>query len=266
VDAASDKPLPLDREELRDVIDLALWAGQMLLQNGADAERVEETVQSLGTRLGAEWVDALVSPNALIVTTSSGEEFRTKVRRVVSMGVNLTIVEQISHLNHRVAEGKMDRFVVRDELTRISEMPREYTRWQLVILVGLACAAFSRLFGADLPVIIVTFVASAVAMFVRQLLTQHHFNALLIVMVTAFVAGLIASSATFFHLGEQPQVALAASVLLLVPGVHLINSIQDIIKGHMVIGLVRGFTGLVISLCIALGLLLAMQLAGVNGL
>lgn len=258
--------LPLDREELRDVIDLALWAGQMLLQNGADAQRVEETVQSIGTRLGAEGVDALVSPNALIVTTSSGAEFRTKVRRIISLGVNMTAVEQVSHLNHRVAEGKLDRFAVRDELTRISEMHHEFNRWQIVVMVGLACAAFSRLFGGDLPVIAVTFVAAAVATFVRQELTRHHFNALLVVIATAFVAGLIASTASIFRLSEQPNIALAASVLLLVPGVHLINSIQDIIKGHMVIGLVRGFTGLVISLCIALGLLLAMQLAGVSGL
>ena len=76
----------------------------------------------------------------------------------------------------------------------------------------------------------------------------------------------IASGATILHLSEKPSIALAASVLLLVPGVHLINSLQDMIKGHMVIGLVRGFTGLVISLCIALGLLLAMQLMGVSGL
>ncbi|MFN8450938.1 MAG: threonine/serine exporter family protein [Anaerolineae bacterium] len=257
---------PLDREELRDVIDLALWAGQMLLQNGADAERVEETVQSIGTELGAEGVDALVSPNALIVTTSSGAEFRTKVRRIISMGVNMTVVEQISHLNHRVAEGKMDRFVVRSELTRISDMPHEFNRWQIVITVGLACAAFSRLFGGDLPVIVITFLAAAIAMYVRQLLTRHNFNALLIVIATAFVSGLIASSASILHLSDHAQTALVASVLLLVPGVHLINSIQDIIKGHIVIGLVRGFTGLVISLCIALGLLLAMQLAGVSGI
>jgi uncharacterized membrane protein YjjP (DUF1212 family) len=257
---------PLDREELRDVIDLALWAGQMLLQNGADAERVEETVQSIGTELGAEGVDALVSPNALIVTTSSGVEFRTKVRRITSMGVNMTAVEQVSHLTHRVAEGKLDRFAVRAELTRISDMPHEFSRWQIVIMVGLACAAFSRLFGGDLPVTAVTFVASAVATYVRQLLTSRHFNALLIVIATAFVAGLIASAVTIFHLSDQSNVALAASVLLLVPGVHLINSIQDIIRGHMVIGLVRGFTGVVISLCIALGLLLAMQLAGVSGI
>lgn len=257
---------PLDREELRDVIDLALWAGQMLLQNGADAERVEETVQSIGTELGAAGVDALVSPNALIVTTSSGVEFRTKVRRITSLGVNMTTVEQISHLTHRVAEGKMDRFVVRAELTRISDMPHEFRRWQVVVMVGLACAAFSRLFGGDLPVIVVTFIAAAVATYVRQVLTQHHFNALLIVIATAFVAGLIASAATIFHLSDQPNIALAASVLLLIPGVHLINSIQDIIRGHVVLGLMRGFTGLVISLCIALGLLLAMQLAGVSGL
>lgn len=263
--AAEQKPL-LDREELRDVVDLALWAGQMLLQEGADAQRVEETVHSIGTQLGAAWVDALVSPNALIVTTSSGEEFRTKVRRVTGMAVNMAVVEEISHLNHRVAEGKLDRFEVRAELERIHVLPREYNRWHIVIMVGAACAAFARLFGGDPPVIAVTFVAAALAMFVRQELTRRYFNSLLIVIVTAFVAGLIASSATVFHLSAQPHTALAASVLLLVPGVPLINAMQDVIKGHIVIGLVRGFTGLVISMCIALGLLLAMQVMGVSGL
>ena len=39
------KPL-MAREELRDVIALSLWAGQMLLQNGADSQRVEENCAS----------------------------------------------------------------------------------------------------------------------------------------------------------------------------------------------------------------------------
>ena len=260
-----EKP-PLDRETLRDVIDLALWAGQMLLQTGADAERVEETVHRIGTDLGAAWVDALVSPNALIVTTSSGDEFRTKVRRVNNLGVNMAIVEGISHLTHRIGEGKMDRFAVRAELERLDSLPREYNRWVIVGTVGLACAAFCQLFGGDLPVTMVTFLAAATAMFVRQELTSHYFNAFLVVIVTAFVAGLIASLATVWQLGARPNLALMASVLLLVPGVPLINAVQDMIRGHIVIGLVRGITGLVISLCIALGLLLAMQVMGVSGL
>ena len=42
--AANGKP-PLSHEALRDVIDLSLWAGQLLLQHGADTQQVEETVR-----------------------------------------------------------------------------------------------------------------------------------------------------------------------------------------------------------------------------
>ena len=38
---AGHKP-PLNRDELRDVIDLSLWAGHLLLQNGSDTARIEE--------------------------------------------------------------------------------------------------------------------------------------------------------------------------------------------------------------------------------
>ncbi len=262
-DLIHDKPA-LDREVLRDVIDLALWAGQLLLQHGAETERVEETVHRLGTMLGAAWMDILVSPNAVVITTISGEEFRTKVRRVVNLGVNLNIVAEVNDLSYQVEMGKLDRLGVRRELTRIGVMPPLYNRWLVVFMVGLACAAFSRLFGGDWMVFAVTFAASAVAMFVRQELVRAFFNPLMVVIVTAFVAGVLASTATLFDL--TPQTALASSVLLLVPGVHLINSVEDMIKGHMVTGVVRGVTGALISLCIALGMLLAMQLMGIPGL
>lgn len=257
---------PLDREELRDVIDLALWAGQLLLQYGADTDRVEHTVHHIGTALGANWLDILVSPNALVVTTISGEEFRTKVRRVVTLGVNLAIVCEINDLSHRIVSGEVDRFKARAELVRISNLRPYYNRWVILVAVGLACAGFSRLFGADWATFAVTFAASTFAMYVRQEMSRRHFNPFMVVVVTAFAAGSIASSATVFRLSPEPQHALAASVLLLVPGVHLINSLQDMLRGHMVTGLVRGFTGAVISLCIALGLLLAMQLFGITGL
>ena len=44
--------------------------------------------------------------------------------------------------------------------------------------------------------------------------------------MTGFIATLLASSATFFGWGEQPYLAMAASVLLLVPGFPLINAVS----------------------------------------
>ena len=255
---------PLTYHELRDIIDLSLWAGQMLLQHGATSQRVEESVHRIGTGLGCDWLDILVSPNVISITASSGSEFRTKLRRVTKLGVDLGKVTAVNSLSRQINSGQLDRFKTRLALEKIDRTPQSYNRWLVVFMVGLSCAAFSRLFGGDWIIFGITFGAAAVAMFLRQLLTRHHFNPLLVVVACAFVAGSLASSAGLFSIGNQPETALAAAVLLLVPGVPLINSAQDLIRGHMVTGMARGFTGLLISLAIALGLLLALSLTGVR--
>ncbi|RME58095.1 MAG: threonine/serine exporter [Caldilineae bacterium] len=257
---------PLSREALRDVIDLSLWAGQLLLQYGADAQRVEETVHRFGTALGCDWMDILVSPNGLFVSTISGEEFRTKIRRVVHLGVDMTKVSAINRLSRRVEAGELDRHQARTELERITKLAPHYPAWLVVVMVGLACAAFSRLFGGDWTVFGVTFGASAVAMALRQQLTRRFVHPLFMVILTALTAaGLVGGAARLGWQGDV-QIALAASVLLLVPGVPLINAAEDLIQGHMVIGLARGVNGALIALSIALGLWLAIQLTGVSGL
>jgi uncharacterized membrane protein YjjP (DUF1212 family) len=263
---AHEHKAPLDYDTLRDVIDLALWAGQLLLQSGAESQQVEETVHRLGTGLGCDWLDILVSPNALVITAISDGEFRTKVRRVVNIGVNLQVVVEVSALVQRVLAGELDRQELRSALQRISSFQPGYSRWAVALMVGIACAAFSSLFGGDAIIFAITFVASGAAMLLRQELQQWHFNPFLTVVITAFAASGIASIAPLLRLGNQPQLALISAVLLLVPGVPLINSVQDLLKGYMLTGIARGVTGGVIAACIALGLLLAMSLLKVNGL
>lgn len=252
-----DHPL-LDRSELAEVVDLALWAGTLLMQSGAESERVEETAHHIGTALGANWLDILVSPNVLIITTSSVDgEFRTKVRRVAGLAVRLDVVHAVNDLSHRIEKDHLDRAQVRAELERIAHL-KSYNRWLVVLMVGAACAALSRLVGGDEIVFLVTFVAATIAGIVRQELHRRHFNFILIVVATATVAALIAGLADLWDLTPRAQVAISSSVLLLVPGVQLINSAEDILKGHLLTGLTRGFLGVIISLAIAVGIALAL--------
>ncbi|MCG3206519.1 MAG: Inner membrane protein YjjP [Anaerolineae bacterium] len=256
----------LSYTELTDIIDLTLWSGQLLLQHGADSQRVEETVHRLGTALGCNWMDVFVSYSDIGVSAISGEGFRTKIRRVVRIGVNMTIVSAISRLSRRVESGELDRFQVRSELHRISTTPHHYNRWLVALMVGLACAAFSRLFGGDWTVFAITWLSAGTAMVARQELARRHFNALLVVVATAFVGGILASSATRIPGIAEPETALVSSVLLLVPGVPLINAVNDIVEGYVVVGIARGLIGAIISLAIALGLLMAMALTGISSL
>ncbi|MEQ9406228.1 MAG: threonine/serine exporter family protein [Fuerstiella sp.] len=254
-------------EALRDIVDLSLWAGQLLLQHGAETERVERCIHQLGTALGCTWLDVLVSPDAIIVTTISGQEFRTKVRRVARFGgVNMTVIADIQMLTKKARHGELDRRDVRETLQRVDVRPKHYNRWLLAGMIGLACASFSQLFGGDVFVLCTTFVASSVAMFFRQELIRKHFNNLLSVAATSFLAGTLAAALGAFLPGQQPEIAMAAAVLMLVPGVPLINSFDDLIHGQVVSGVVRGATGMLISLSIALGLAVAVAAQGATRL
>ena len=262
----TDIPYPEDRtykplmepDVLRDVISISLWVGQMLLQHGADSARVEETVHRLGTGLGCDWMDVIVQPHAIILTTVNNHHFRTKARRIPRMGVNMQVVSRITDVVYQVDSKKMDRFDVRRELVEIDEMPPQYNRWLVVVMVGLSCAAFSRLFGGNWETFAVTWLAASTGMWVRQQMHRLYFNMFLVVMGTAFVATLIASLAIQLFTYGIPDVAVAASVLLLVPGTPLINAVEDLINGHTLTGMARGITGLIIALNIAVGITFAL--------
>ena len=260
-----EKP-SLPYEELADVIDLSLLTGQLLLQHGADTARIESTVHHIGTGLGCTWLDILVSPNALIITTTSGDQFRTKIRRVTRLGVNMAMIVTINDLSRRVYAGELDRFTLRKELEAAIDAKPEYNRWIVVAMVGLACGAFSQLFGGDWAVFVMTVIASGMAMFVRQELAHRFFNIYIMVTATAFVATLVAGFALMLNISENPTIVLSASVLLLVPGVPLINAAEDMIQGHALIGIIRGVIGALISVSIALGIIIAMTLLRIDGI
>ena len=98
-------------------------------------------------------------------------------------------------------------------------------------MIGLSCASFAHLSGGDITICAITFIASAIAMFVRQEISKRHYNPLIVFAITAFVASLISGVSLKYSLGNDPHIALASSVLLLVPGFPLINSLADILKG-----------------------------------
>jgi uncharacterized membrane protein YjjP (DUF1212 family) len=254
---AAAKP-QLSREQLAEINEVALWAGALMLASGAETDRIEETVHRMGTALGANWLDILISPNAIILTSSSGGEFRTRVRRVAALGVNMRILDEVNALSRRVTHGELDAHQTRDELARISRMPH-YNRWLVVLMVALACASFARLFGGGAGEMAITFAASGAAMIVRQEFQRRYFNIYLTTLVTAFTAAFLALLGVVAGV-TRTDVPLLSGVLLLVPGVHLVNAAEDILKGHLVTGVVRGLLGAVLAACIAIGMGAAMWL------
>ncbi|MGR6841219.1 threonine/serine ThrE exporter family protein [Aliivibrio wodanis] len=250
-------------EKQREISRLVAKAGQMLLQHGAESSLVADVSRRLGIAVGADDVEISLSASSLVITTMMNEHCMTTARRAPDRGINMRAVTEIQRICIMSEKGLLDCHEAAIKLDAIS--PERYNRWLVVVMIGLSCASFSRLAGGDWPVFMMTFLASSLGMIVRQEIGHRHFNPLLNFGITAFVTTLISSQAVIYHIGNTPFLAMASSVLMLVPGFPLINAVADMVKGYVNMGIARWTFATLLTLSTSIGIVGAMNLVGVWG-
>ncbi|MCW8333216.1 threonine/serine exporter family protein [Vibrio paucivorans] len=247
----------------RAVSRLVAQSGQMLLAHGAESTLVGDISRRIGLAAGMDEVELSLSASSMVVTTVYQDHCITTARRSPDRGINMRVITQIQRICIMMEKGILDHSLAQTKLNQIS--PERYNRWLVVFMIGLSCAAFSRLAGGDLGVFTMTFIASSVGMVVRQEIGHRHFNPLLNFSITAFVTTIISAQAVVFSIGNHPSLAMASSVLMLVPGFPLINSVADMIKGYINMGIARFVMASLLTLATSLGIVAAMSVIGVWG-
>ncbi|QEH24015.1 threonine/serine ThrE exporter family protein [Histophilus somni] len=241
----------------REITRTCAQVAQMLLQHGAESTLIVQMAQRLGFALGIDSVECALTPNAVIITTLYDHNCITTVRKNLDKGINMQVVTEVQRLVIMAEKGLYDLQQIRKKLDGIK--PLKYNRFVVVTMIGLSCACFAHLSGGDIIVFLITFIASSIAMLIRQTLTLRHYNPLIVFAITAFVASMVAGLAVKYELGNDPQIALASSVLLLVPGFPLINSLADILKGHINMGIARWTLATVLTFGTCLGIVFALS-------
>lgn len=247
----------------RAVSRLIAQVGRMLLAHGAESTLVGSIMYRTGMAAGMDEVEVSLSASSLVVTTVADGHCITTARRCADRGINMRVVTQVQRTCIMMEKGLIDYRGAQAQLDDIS--PERYNRWLVVVMIGLSCASFSRLAGGDWMVFAVTFIASALGMVVRQEMGHRHFNPMLTFGITAFVTTLVSSQAMIYHWGNLPFVAVASSVLMLVPGFPLINAAADMLKGYTNMGVARFVMASLLTPATSLGIVGAMTLMNVRG-
>lgn len=253
----------LTTEEQTELTRIAVLAGQLLHQHGAESRLIEQTSQRLGLALGAESIELSVSPDAIVITSLFSGHCVTTTRRCYDRGINMQMVCDVQRICVMAEKQLIDSKEVKKRLQRLT--PLKHNRWLVVLMIGFSCASFSHFFGGDTAVYWTTFVASALAMILRQELAHRHHNPFVIFASAAFLATSITSLGVIYGIGEHPQIAMAASVLLLVPGFPLINAVSDMLKGHVSMGIARWVFATLLATSVSIGIVASMTLMGVSG-
>ena len=254
----------LDEAAQHEVTRLCVLSALLLLQYGAESNLVVGVSTRLGYALGASRVECTLTANSIVLTTVFDGYCITTARRNVDRGVNMTVVSGVQRIMLAAEEGKLDSVGVHEALERVQQQTRIYHPWLVLLLVAVSCACFARLSGGNWAVCALTFAASVCGMRVRQWLGGLHFNAMLVFMATAFVTSLVAGLGLRVQMGNDAHIAMASAVLMLVPGFPLINSLSDVLKGFMNMGIGRWALATVLTLGSSLGIVMALAVLGID--
>jgi uncharacterized membrane protein YjjP (DUF1212 family) len=241
----------------------ALQVGRILLQNGGDTGQVQLAIRRVADAFGWE-AHLLVTYEALLLTLVGHDTFRTKIgNRIPAMNVGMTALVSVYDILDRIESGGCRLTEVQAALDRIEHRPPAYARVLVAGALGLTAASLSRLFGGDWSAFFVCWIAVTLATLLRQDLGRRGISPVAVAFAVACVSGLLGGLGARLLGSATASLCLVAPGMVIVPGVPLINGVQDMIRNHASIGMARiGFAFFVIA-AIGLGLEVASFVAGV---
>ncbi len=249
------------------LLELLLDIAVTLVVAGAHSGKTIRIVKRFAKAYGFD-VYIMLQMKSVVLTLSHSEDHgvqQTAIRHIPNFALNFYFQNMISRLSWQVHDEGMDFAVLTAKYHEIITASR-YSYWFVLIAVSLANMGFCRLFGGDFWSMLFVLSGTAAAYHVRSKIQGTGINHLLVISFTAFVSSVIAGCTVLFSLGSTAPIALATSVLFLIPGVPLINSLIEILEGHILNGIEKLLHSCTVIVCIALGLLLTSVLLGLENL
>lgn len=231
----------------------AVDIGQKLLECGAEIYRVEESMYRMFIAYGAEEAHIYAVPTSIIATVSRGDEPAVTVtRRIFERGMDLDRLDRLNALSRELCKNPADYETVRAMIADIEHAPKYGSQIMALAFGGIA-AFFSLLFGAGAAEALVAFFTGVILRLVLNLLSRAQVNMLFTNILGGAVISACAVLLSMTGLIPAYEKVIIGSIMSLVPGLAITNSMRDLIAGDFIAGLSKFAEALMVATGIAVG-------------
>ncbi|MBY9079652.1 threonine/serine exporter family protein [Paenibacillus sp. HN-1] len=235
-----------------EIIDLCLFAGKIMLQNGAETYRVEDTMTRMAAALGFPGAHSYVTPTVILFTTSRTEQ--PKLFRIAERTTDLQKVAQVNDISRRLSQRELTSAQAREELAAVDDSAHAYPAWLRVAAAALAGGCFTIMFNGQysdaLPAMFVSGIGYAAAAYLQRLAQIRFFAEL----TASILIGLLSYLAVQAGIGAETDKIIIGSVMPLVPGLLITNAVRDLMAGHLISGLSKGAEAFLTAFAIGTGI------------
>lgn len=256
-----EKNSDLDVLLLRRKLDLLLRTGKLLVESAADTNRIVRNMKRVAAYLGLpeDKLHIEVNYTMLMVNVSDESHSFSKFQKCEKHGINMTAISEISKLSWRAIEHDYSLDKYEEELERIASKPRNYMPYVVAVGAGFACGGFCKLFGGDWIAFLLASICAFAGFRMRLRCIEFGINLYMSIAIAAFVSTCLAFASTFLGISSTPYHPLLACALFIVPGVPLINFVDDMIDSYIQVGIVRAVNTLMMVGAMAFGIVSAIR-------
>ena len=242
-----------EKRHCEKVLSLALDIARNMVKCGAEVNRAEQAVMRICYAYGMEKAQVF-SVVSMIIATVVDEESgaHTQMRRSYSYGVNFGKLEKLNALSRRICAETPDIDVVRIELETICVEDKNF-RLKYCAGYMLAAAAFTVFFGGTALDSLASVPIAALIYIMQTYIRVKGASRLFFTALESVVSGLLALIFVYLGFGNNPDIIMIGDIMLLIPGLMLINAVREMLCGDLMSGMLRLLESVILAVAIALG-------------
>ena len=231
----------------------ARLAGRLLLENGAETYRVEDTVSYICKSFGLTEVSVLSLPTGTVYSFVDADGVpHCEVIRIKVRTTNLGQVARVNEISRGIVTGAIplaEGYERLDALSRAKPQPL----WLAILASAVSAAFFSLLFGGNAFDFLIALLCGAVTRALAVLFSEDSVSSTLYTLLSGALSAAIAVfSVRFYPFGNQTSIIIGA-IMPLLPGLAITNAIRDTVNGDLVSGVARTADALLKAVAIAAG-------------
>ncbi|MBT2831299.1 threonine/serine exporter family protein [Staphylococcus coagulans] len=239
--------IPSDRE----VTNLVILAGRILLECGAEATRVEDTMKRIAQSYGYD--EAQGYALNIFINFSLSPDHDTRIVKIKKNDTNLRNVYLVNHISRQIAQHAIDFDRAYNILKEIEQKQPRYALGHKMLFAGMISLGFSYLQGAFWIDVFPAVLAGALGYFVTEWMKNKQLTLFIPDFLGAITIGLIAIPLNHWLGSPNIGATITAAVMPIVPGVLITTAIQDLFGRHMLMFTAKFLEAIVTSFAIGAG-------------
>lgn len=236
-----------------EILRLVSFAGQLILENGGETYRAEDTIINM-LKNKVDNVETFATPTGIFVSVEQDGNIYTKLNRITKKDTDLNKVSLVNDLSRRFSKEERKTLNIskyENELKSINSLGK-YDYSLKAFAAGISAAALMMIFGGSGQNFIPTFITATLLQIFVMFLEKVGFPSFI---VNCFGGGFVTIFSIIFSglgIGSLDMIIIG-SIMTLVPGVAITNSLRDIISGDLISGTARGVDAFIAAIGIATG-------------